>query len=279
QAFSPEGSIYEYTPGSARTHADQQTLAFSPTNSLQLYIGNDGGIWKSADGGNSYQSLNSGLSLGLFTGLALHPTDGSITYGGTQDNGNQRRFQGTSSWIEFLAGDGGHTVIDAIDPSIVFVTYVRGSIFRFRNNTDSFDAQLTFDSTFGEIGIPRMAFYPPFVGNGRDETLYFGTWRLFVSTDLGNSWTPPAGDLDLTKGITAKGADVLSCLGISRSNPQVIYTGSSQGRVMASPDGGTSWRDITTGLPDRSITSITVDPVDPAIAHLTVSGFESGHVF
>jgi photosystem II stability/assembly factor-like uncharacterized protein len=278
-SYSPSGGFYEYTPGVARAHADQHSFAFSPNNSNQLFIGNDGGIWRSGDGGLSFQSLNGSLSLGLFTGIAIHPTDRSISYGGTQDNGNQRRFQGTGSWVEFLGGDGGHTVINPVDPQNIFVTYVRGNIYRFFNDGDFFDAQLTFDSTFGELGTPRMAFYPPFVGNGTDSTLYFGTWRLFLSTDLGNSWAAPAGQTDLTKGLTTRGADVLSAIGVSRSDTRVIYTGSSMGRAMTTADAGLTWRDITPGLPDRSITSVTVDPTDPATAYLTLSGFGTSHVF
>lgn len=50
-------------------------------------------------------------------------------------------------------------------------------------------------------------------------------------------------------------------------------------RAMASSDGGKTWTDISTGLPNRFITSITVDPNNSATAYLTVSGFKSGHVF
>src|SRR5262249_45519190 len=42
---------------------------------------------------------------------------------------------------------------------------------------------------------------------------------------------------------------------------------------------GATWSDVTTGLPDRSITSVAVDPADPATAFVTLSGFGSSHVF
>jgi photosystem II stability/assembly factor-like uncharacterized protein len=48
---------------------------------------------------------------------------------------------------------------------------------------------------------------------------------------------------------------------------------------MRSTNGGQSWADVTGGLPDRSITSIAVDPSSPSVAYLTVSGFNTGHVF
>ena len=134
---------------------------------------------------------------------------------------------------------------------------------------------------FGEVlgGPARIAFYAPFAGNGVDSTLYFGTWRLFISTNLGDTWFAPAGQLDLTKGITEKAPDVLSAIAVSRINTNVIYTGSSQGRAMVSTDGGVTWKDITQGLPDRSITSIKIDPANSSTAFITFSGFKTGHIF
>ncbi|MFY9608699.1 MAG: hypothetical protein WAU45_08815 [Blastocatellia bacterium] len=272
---------FNFAPGLSKSHPDQHSLAFVPGNPDRFYIGNDGGISKSNDGGASFQSLNSTLALTQFMGLTIHPTDPTITYGGTQDNGSQRRSFGTGRWHEILVGDGGRVVLHPFDPSIVFVTYVRGNIFRFFGNGDFFDRQIAWNDSFGEPldGSPRIAFYPPFTGNGVDPTLYFGSWRLFISTNLGDSWFAPAGDLDFTKGITDSGRDVLSAIGVSQSDTSVIYTGSAQGRAMFSSDGGTTWSDVSSGLPDRSITCIAVDPANPAIAYLAVSGFNTSHIF
>ncbi len=273
------GSGFQYAPGGSATHTDQHALAFSPTNPTEYYVGNDGGVSKTTDGGDTFRSLNATLTLTQFIGIALHPTNPAISYGGTQDNGTQQRFA-ESTWQEVLSGDGGRAVINPLDPSVVFMTYIRGDIFRVANDGQTLELQVAYNGTFGEFSEkPRIAFYPPFIGNGVDSTLYFGTWRLFVSTDLGNSWFAPAGFQDLTKGVTDVGQDVLSALAVSRSNMRVIYTGSAQGRAMVSTNGGGSWADVTGGLPDRSITSIKVDPSNSSVAYLTVSGFKTGHVF
>jgi photosystem II stability/assembly factor-like uncharacterized protein len=277
--FYESGFGFTYAPGGSNTHSDQHSLAFSPTDANEFYVGNDGGVSKTTDGGLTFRSLNATLTLSQFIGLALHPTDSTLSFGGTQDNGAQRRYP-DSSWHEIVTGDGGHTVIDALDPSIVFMTYVRGDVYRYINDGQSLDAQVGSNGVFGEqVDNARIAFYPPFVGNQVDSRLYFGTWRLFISSDLGGSWLAPAGFADLTRGVTEAGPDVLSAIAVARSNTNVIYTGSAQGRAMASTDGGKRWADITSGLPNRSITSITVDPSNSATAYLTVSGFNVSHVF
>ncbi len=269
-----------FTPLNSKTHEDQHDLAFSPANANEFYIANDGGLSKTFDGGNSFVSLNRTLKLSQFISLAVHPTNPDISYGGTQDNGTQRRLAGPDQWKEFSNGDGGRCVINPLDPGMVFITYIRGAVYRYVNDGQTFDRQIAWNPTFGEPDFNgRIAFYPPFTGNGVDSTLYFGTWRLFVSTNLGGSWITPAGDLDLTLGFTESGRDVLSAIAVSRSDTRYIYTGSAQGRAMASSDGGISWTDVTEGLPRRFITSIKVDPTDPAIAYLTVSGFGAGHVY
>jgi photosystem II stability/assembly factor-like uncharacterized protein len=282
---------FSYAPNFSKAHADQHSFAFSPSDPEVFFAGNDGGVYKSEDGGRSFQSLNSTLSLTQFVHLSLHPTDPAISYGGAQDNGTQRRVTGTLQWDEFFGGDGGRSVIDPIDTSIVYPSYIRGDIFRFFNNGEvgpGFD-EIATAASFGEGESPRIAFYPPIVGNGVDHRLYSGSWRLFVCADCNDparsafgltpaettTWTAPAGALDQTKG----DFDVLNAIAAARSNTNVIYTGSVEGRATVSTDGGATWADVTAGLPDRAIESITVDPSNPSAAYLTVSGYGSGHVF
>ncbi|HEY1404244.1 MAG TPA: hypothetical protein VGB05_08970, partial [Pyrinomonadaceae bacterium] len=231
------GVNFGYTPFSSTSHPDQHAFAFHPLNPNVIYIGNDGGISMSSNGGASLQSLNSSLTLTQFVGLSMHPTDPSISYGGTQDNGTQRRIPGTNTWREFAEGDGGRSIVNPASPSMVFTTYVFGSVTRFTNNGLSGRTLIAQNSTFGEPDTnQRIAFYPPMVGNGVDATIYFGTYRLFTCTTCATSpnWSAPGGAVDLTKGAP----DVLSAIGVERkAAAQVIYTGSAQGRMMVSTDG------------------------------------------
>jgi photosystem II stability/assembly factor-like uncharacterized protein len=276
-AFKLDGT---YTPRVSNAHPDQHALTFSPQSSTTLYLGNDGGLYKSEDGGRTYRSLNSTLSLTQFVGYQLHPTRPDISYGGTQDNGNQVRAGNSGQWNEFFGGDGGNCVINPLDPSQIFMTYILGTIIRFGNNGERPERIVGNELFFGESQrSPRIAFYPPFTGNGVDSTLYFGTWRLFISRDLGNTWYAPGWGFDLTRGVTTAGADVLTAIGVSGANPDVIYTGSALGRVMVTANRGVTWRDVTAGLPNRFIKSLTVSRNTPTMAYLTVSGFNSGHVY
>src|SRR5204862_939328 len=96
--FYDSGSGFQYSPGGSNAHADQHALAFSPGSPNELYLGNDGGVSKSTDGGATFQSMNSTLTLTQFIGITVHPTIPAISYGGTQDNGTQQRSANSASW-------------------------------------------------------------------------------------------------------------------------------------------------------------------------------------
>jgi hypothetical protein len=283
-AFAPPWPDGNYTPNKQKFHSDQQSFAFAPGSGTTFYAGNDGGIWKTTDSGATFTSLNSTLSLTQFVGIGVHPTDATKSYGGAQDNGTQRRTTGTG-WTEFDGGDGGKLVIDPVNPSRVYTSYVEGQLTRHLSNGTVYDGLISKSDSFGEPSTgARINFYPPIVGNGTDSKLYVGTWRLFICTDCddtnknynaGVTWTAPGGTTDLTNG----SGDVLSAIAVAKSNNNVIYTGSSGGRAMRSVNGGVDWTDITTGLPVRSITSFTVSPTDPTLVYLTVSGYSTGHIF
>jgi photosystem II stability/assembly factor-like uncharacterized protein len=274
--LTKSNSPYSYSV--ALAHPDQHSLAFSPMNSNVIYIGNDGGVYKSPDGGSSFQSLNATLSLTQFVSIARHPTDPAITYGGTQDNGTQKRTNVIpTQWRDFAGGDGGHCVVNPLDPTIVFATYVHGRIWRYNNNGDTFGGTIATDGTFKDDNNAneRTAFYPPFVGNGVNAQIYFGSQRVWTSTNLGATWTPTGTTADLTQG----GTDVLNAISVARSDANVIYTGSAQGRAMVSTDGGQNWTEVTAGLPNRTITWFAIDNANPSNAYVSTSGFGSGHVF
>lgn len=278
RTFTQRGGAFEFTPDSGISHSDQHSFAFVPGSAPSFYIGNDGGLWSTTDGGATFESHNSSLQLTQFYGLSVSPADSSRFFGGAQDNGLQCRSTSNSTWVQVLTGDGGHSLYDPMDPNTVYATVQYGSIFKFGGGGTGFEATLSSNSTFGESGNPRIAFIAPLANSGVDSTLYFGTWRLYKSSDQGSSWNLTS-NKDLTKGNTASGPDVLNAIAIARSDPNTIYAGSAQGRLMVTKNGGTKWNDISAGIPNRSIKSITIDPQSAATAYVTVSGYETGHVF
>jgi hypothetical protein len=281
---------WDYTLNGSKVHADQQSFAFAG-NTNTFFTGSDGGINRTTDDGATFtQNLNRSLGLTQSIGVSIHPTNANIAYTGTQDNGTQRRENG-NQWKEFSNGDGGHAVINPLDPSMVFTSYVQGSFSRFTANGTAFSAQI--NQNFGGM---RVNFYMPLVGNRTDATLYTGTQTLAVCTDCATSpgngtWTFPAGAMsDLTRG----GFDIISAVGVQNAaftNTQVIYIGTNGGAFQVSQNGGATFTNRTTEMdnavhnnmppfnPGRTITNIRVDPANAGTAYITVSGFGTQHLF
>lgn len=263
----------QYNPLVSNAHPDQQSFTFIPGQADAFFVGNDGGLYKSTNGGTTFTHKNQTLSLSQIVGMDVSPFDTRLTLIGTQDNGTQLRLP-DGSWQEISSGDGGATIFSPRNPNVFFTSYIRGSITRFDLGIGRAFG-VGSSRIFGEFASsPRINFYPPIKGTS-DGRLYFGSWRLFLSRNNGDTWYTPGWAVDLTRTPT----DRINAIGVSNRDSNVIYTGSSQGRVMVTRDSGETWSDITAGLPNRVIKSITTDPTNPAIAYLTVSGYATPHVF
>src|SRR5262249_4253525 len=84
------GGTWTVTNVGGNIHADNHAFASHPTNHLVIYAGSDGGIYKSNNGGSTWDdSINEGLNIMQFEFLGQHPTSDAETIAGTQDNGTQ----------------------------------------------------------------------------------------------------------------------------------------------------------------------------------------------
>ncbi|MEQ9400570.1 MAG: hypothetical protein RJQ04_15515 [Longimicrobiales bacterium] len=250
-------------------HVDQHHIVFDPTDPSVLFVGNDGGIYRTADGGDTWTSLNTNLELTQFyPGIAPHPTNPDVAFGGTQDNGTVRTLGGTA-WNEIACGDGG---FGAWDPSDANVLYTECQWDPDGGGPQrSTDGGATFEYVTNGIDTNDNAeFIPPLVMDpSTPSTLYFGTDKLYRTTNRGDSWTALTGDLTNGSAITA--------IAPAPSDPTVVYVGTRDANVWRVVNGQTTA--ITSGLPQRAVTDFTVHPTDANQVWITFSGFGSGHVY
>lgn len=255
-------------------HADFHAMAFTPNNPRRIIVGNDGGVWLSSDGGNSFNNINGNLSLTQFQSVAIHPTNPNITIGGTQDNGTNM-YTGNLVWQHADDGDGGFARIDQLSP---------GTMYSTRFNIPGVLVGPFRSDSAGALGSWRVIrsginqsddviFYAPMeLDNIKPSTLYFGTFRLYRTTDRGDSWSAISGRL------TRQTRQAISAIGVV-SGGSTVYTGSSDGAVFVTKDNGATFQDVTDNLPQRYISDVAPDPKDPNTVYVSLSGFRVGHVF
>ncbi|HUQ81663.1 MAG TPA: dockerin type I domain-containing protein [Gemmatimonadaceae bacterium] len=271
--------LYRSTDGGAtftrianNTHVDWHALVIDPRSPTTLFGGNDGGVHVSYDGGNSWLSRNTNLSITQFyPGIAVHPSLPNQIVGGLQDNGTVMG-TGLPTWDALFGGDGGYAAINYQDPTVSWVTCQWANppcIYRRASSpTVRFDSRIA-----GINGTDRAAFIPPLVMDPTTPTtLYFGTLKLYKTTNDGVTWTTSGTDL-------SKGNGNISAIAPSLADPQVVYVGTNDGNVQVSTDGGTSFTLRTTGLPNRAVTDIAVDRANAQRAVVTFSGFGVPHVY
>lgn len=136
-AYYPQFSNY--------LHADQHELIFHPQDPKVMYSGNDGGIFKSTDGGLSFTQMNRGYNVTQF--YAIGYSKHGEAAGGTQDNGtqlvgwkaehsNSDIVQGATpqAGFEIAGGDGGYTLFSRINPDVIFSEYVNAGDIRRSND-------------------------------------------------------------------------------------------------------------------------------------------------
>jgi photosystem II stability/assembly factor-like uncharacterized protein len=254
-------------------HVDQHALTFDPGNPGTLYVGNDGGIYRTTTAGATWQSLNTNLALTQFyAGISPHPFDPFFALGGTQDNGTLE-FAGVPTWENVLGGDGGFTAIDYGNPAIAYAETQWSVNSGFSGPRRRIAPGPFVRLVAGINAADRALFIPPLVIDpANPAVLYFGTFRVYRTANRAESWT--AISPDLTGGVGR-----VSAIAPAPSDPATLYVGTSDGNLQVTRDLGTSWSLRENGLPDRYVTDIAVDRLQPGSAVLSVSGFGTGHVF
>jgi uncharacterized repeat protein (TIGR01451 family) len=326
------GGIYRSTDGGATwknlgldLHPDFHAFAFDPSDSKHIVIGNDGGVWQSHNRGGrlaagsslsttDWENLNgtvdpatgalvhsTGLRIAQFVSAATVPTVAGRYWGGTQDNGTQRKSTANDRWFDQPSGDGGQVLVDPTNEGYVFGTYYAISPYRFTpDSANSFFGNEPIDG--GIDTSERAEFYVPWVMNkSNPNQLFLGTYRLYrtdnAEAQVGGDvhWDPISGDL--TTGCTgtapngARGC-FISAVGVADGG-DAVYTGSDDGKVFVNEHAVSApvdvakdaWTDVTHNLPNRPVTQIAVDRSNWRIAYLSYAGFTDttpnarGHVY
>ncbi|MFL6530617.1 MAG: dockerin type I domain-containing protein, partial [Chthoniobacterales bacterium] len=266
-------------------HADMHALAFS-SDGQTLYLGNDGGAYVTTQvtaPQPSFSALNNTLGLiQFYPGIAHHPTNANVLLGGAQDNGSVL-YSGMPAWNDVVCGDGGYAAIDFNTPATMYAACQQISV---NKSTSSGSFGSWTGASNGISTGDRVDFIPPLVMDpSSPQTLYFGTYRVYRTTNGAASWT--AISPDLTGGDSFFG--VISTIAVAPSNSNVVYIGALDGSVQvtsnASAGAAATWTNIkTAALPPRVVTNVAADPANSAIAYAAFSGFKNfgdslGHVF
>lgn len=271
---------YDYvTPGgpegaSNYSHADHHALAFDPVDPQTIYFGNDGGVFRTTDGGSTFAGRNGGfVTTQFYPGLACSASDSTVALGGLQDNG-VLLYEGTAAWYKAMGGDGGWCVIDQTNDNIMYGEYINLALSKSTDRGYSFIPS--------DAGLPGVAnFIAPFViAPSNHNILYAGANTVYKSTNQAGSWFKTNG------GVSLNGTNI-SAIAVSFSSADTVLAATGSGglgdnplfQIFASTNGGASWSNVTDALPNRYPTCLAFDPQSAKTAYVTFSGYGTPHVY
>ena len=272
------GQTWTYIANSV--HVDHHAMWFHPAQPANILLGNDGGLYRSTNNGNSWSFLP-GLPVNQFYAATVDPQLPNRRYGGTQDQGTMRTLTGgLNDWSEIYGGDGFYCLVDPTNSNRIYAEYQYGGLGRSEDGGDSFDYLWWDDADPNER---RNWSAPVVLHPTTPSTVFIGGERLHRSQNHGDTWESISPDLTDGGGDGNLMFGTLTTIGISPVNPQVIYCGTDDANVWVTQNGGASWQNRSAGLPDRWITRVVPDPNEINVVYVTISGFrnneQDAHIF
>ncbi len=253
------------------SHADHHSFAVHPEDPNIIYFGNDGGIFRTKDFGETFEGLNGGYQTTQFyNGFTSAAEDSTLSMGGMQDNATAI-FDGTKEWYRAIGGDGSWTGINQQNSNIIYGSW------QYLNMAKSTDRGVSWEYYIGPETTGNVAFVAPFALSPINSScIYAAGTSVYKSTDGGNNWA-------VTNGGKRVSIDNPISISASPFDENVLFIGTApnrdKARVFRTLDGGNTWKDVTENLPDRYVTDIETDYNDDATLYVTFSGFGTSHLF
>ncbi len=254
-SWAPYSDYYSHSD----VHADHQSIAIDPIRSSAVWIGTDGGVYRSGDAGQSWVYKSTNMMTMRTYRIGLDPDDYTKTYAGFQDQGIWRLKSG-SEHIQLFGGDGFQTLIDPIESSRLHLEGPNGDLYSSLNGGAGYK-ELLFD-----FGDTLTAWDVPVQRAPKlKSTLFFGRTKLWRSDDEGIHWSP------ISPVFTSRHS-ALSAIGLSSSSDSIFWVGSATGKIKRTTDAGATWSDRSSGLPPIAVASIVCHPSD---GNFAVASFRS----
>ena len=256
--------------GEKSKHWDNHAMWIDPANNHHILQGCDGGVYESFDQGQNWKFFTN-LPVTQFYKVSV---DNDAPFynvmGGTQDNYSMvgpsqtvsRHGIVSADWKVTQGGDGFESVVDPVDPNIIYAQYQNGGLTRFDKRSGE-NTTIIPRPRKGEKAYNFNWDAPLMVSPHDHKTLYYAANKLFKSTDRGDSWEVISGELDqdidrnllpvmgkiwpmdavAKNGSTSRYGAAVS-LDESRLKEGLIYVGTDDGQISITEDGGQNWRQI-----------------------------------
>ena len=286
--------------GGGNIHVDHHAFYVSPEDNRRLYLGTDGGLYMSNDAGATWQ-FSRDLPISQFYHVNVDNQEPYWVYGGLQDNGSWAAPNESpggienKDWVNLGGGDGFNVFTAPNDPNIVFWQSQGGNVRRsYRDTRESKDIKPLKEENTDEL---RFNWNTPILFSPDGERLYVGAQYVYVSEDMGDSWTRISDDLTTNDpekqkqsesgGITidnstAENNTTIFDISESPFDEDIIWVGTDDGNIQLTRNGGKKWTEVSQNIADYPkdawVSSITASKFNKARAYVAIDAHRVGNM-
>ncbi|MGE0885278.1 MAG: glycosyl hydrolase [Blastocatellales bacterium] len=292
------GKTWENLSG---THGDYHDLWINPDNPNNFIISNDGGSAITFNAGKSW-STQSNMPTAQFYRINVDNQFPYRIYGGQQDNTSvsiaSRELGGRgiteASWTASAGGESAFLAFDPNNPRYVLGGSYQGTIevldTQAKASTQIMAAPIQYLGMDAKDIKYRFNWNAPIIWSKHEpNTYYHGAQLLLKTSDMGKTWKEVSPDLTrnekdkqgkgggpyTNEAVGAENYGTLSYVIESPHEKGVIWTGSDDGFVYVTRDGGANWKNVTPkGLAECLINAIEVSPHDKATAYIATTRYK-----
>ena len=284
-------------------HGDHHDLWISPEDNQRMIIGDDGGAQISFDAGENWTTYHNQPTSQFYRVTTDNHFPYRI-YGAQQDNSTVRishrtdgRFISERDWESTAGGESAHITVDPTNNDIVYGGSYGGLLTRFDHKSKERRAiNIWPDNPMGH-GAEDFKYrfqwnFPLFFSPNNPKKLYAASNHLHVTYNEGQSWEIISPDLTrnepetlmssggpITKDNT--GVEYYATIFAATESPfekDLIWTGSDDGLIHVSKNGGKNWQNVTPKImPDwMMINCIEIDPFTNGGAYIVGTKYKTG---
>ena len=284
-------------------HGDHHDLWIDPDNNQRMVIADDGGAQVSKDGGENWTTYHNQPTAQFYRVT----TDNSFPYnilGAQQDNTSVRiphRTNGSNvtekDWTALSIGESAHLAPDPSNPKIIYGSDFKGymSMQNLENGQERSTSVWPDLPAGSGVEVMKYRFnwnYPLVFSHHDPKKLYAGSNYLHATYNGGQSWEAISPDLTRGEPETIKssggaitqdntGAEYYANIFVIAESPftkDEIWTGSDDGLLHVTTDGGKNWKNVTPSMSPKynMWNSIDVNPFVKGGAYAVATSYKFG---